>query len=235
MLYPLLVVLLAYGLLVLFLVQVAPQLQEAFDSFRVPRHPLLSTLVGLGRSVDTWGPIVPVVVVVAAVIWWWQSGRAILVQAGYAGTLLGWFPWVGPMLRWSRGAMFAETFALLLEHDVPLDEAVLLAAEAAGDARAVEAARQMSQAIRRGEPAAVRVAGISPIMAWLIECRPEQRVLLSAARSAAQSFSWWAAHRAEIVRMLLPILLVAVMGGLVTAFYAIALFVPWSNLLRSLN
>jgi len=220
---------------VLFLLHVAPQIQEAYDSFRVPRHALLSWFVRLGETAGTWGPIVPLVLLLLVALWWWQSGRAILVDPRRAAWTLGWLPWIGKMITWSRGAMFAEVFALLLEHDVPLDEALTLAAKATGDAGTIRTAGNLAQAIQRGEPVSAQMAGLPPILGWLLTCQPEQGLLLSAARHAADSYGWRARYQADLVRLMLPVLLTAIVAGTVTLLYAAALFVPWANLLRSLS
>jgi general secretion pathway protein F len=55
--YPLAVLLLAYGLFVLFVARLAPELQEAYHGFNIARHPLLDGLVWLGQSVHWWGPL----------------------------------------------------------------------------------------------------------------------------------------------------------------------------------
>jgi general secretion pathway protein F len=114
--YPLAVLLLAYGLFVLFIARLAPELQKAYEGFHFARHPLLDALVWLGQSVHWWGPILPVCLVALGLLWWRQSGQALLVSPTRGALLFGWVPWVGKLLVYSRGSMFAEVLALLLEH-----------------------------------------------------------------------------------------------------------------------
>jgi type II secretory pathway component PulF len=166
--------------------------------------------------------------------WWWQSGRAMLVSSTHASRLLGWVPWTGKLIAASRGAMFAEVFALLLEHSVPLDEALLLAAEASGDPHTIKAGKSLSQAIRNGQPVAQHASALPPMLAWLLTTQPQQAALVSAARHAAEGYAWQAAFLAEKVRLLFPVLVTLFVAGLVTMLYALMLYVPWSNLLRAL-
>ncbi len=114
--YPLTVLLLAYGLFVLFVVRLRPELQQAYVGFNISRHPLLDALVWIGQSVHWWGPILPVALLIVGLVWWRQSGQAMLVSPTRGALVLGWVPWVGKLLVYSRGAMFAEVLALLLEH-----------------------------------------------------------------------------------------------------------------------
>ncbi len=62
----------------------------------------------------------------------------------------------------------------------------------------------------------------------------QQAALVTAARHAAEGYSWQAAHQAEKVRLLFPAIATLFVAGLVTMIYALMLYVPWSNLLRSL-
>jgi general secretion pathway protein F len=232
--YPLVVFLLAYGLFVFFIMHMAPELQKAYDGFQIARHPLLDGLARLGETVVWWGPIAPTLVLVLGIIWWRQSGRAMLVNPGRTAALFGWIPWVGKLLLYSRAAMFAEVLALLLEHRVALDEALLLAADASGDARMIESVRRLAQAVRDGRPLHENVAGLPPILTWLLATQPHDATLLTAARHAAEGYSWQASHQAEKIRLFFPVLATICVAGLVTLLYSLTLYVPWSNLLRSL-
>jgi hypothetical protein len=62
----------------------------------------------------------------------------------------------------------------------------------------------------------------------------EQAALVTSARHAAEGYSWQAAHQAEKVRLLFPALATLCVAGLVTMLYALMLYVPWSQLLRTL-
>jgi general secretion pathway protein F len=232
--YPLAVLLLAYGLFVLFVVQMAPELQLAYESFQIPRHRLLDALAWLGQSVLWWGPVLPVALVIFGLLWWRQSGQAMLVNPTRGLIVLGWVPWVGKLLVYSRGAMFADVLALLLEHGLPLDESFELAAESSGDPRVIETTRRLAQAVRNGQPWRESVPGLPPILAWLLVTQHEQRALVTAARHAAEAYSWQASHQAMKVRLLFPAVATLCVAGLVTMLYALMLYVPWSNLLRSM-
>jgi type II secretory pathway component PulF len=130
--------------------------------------------------------------------------------------------------------MFAEVLALLLEHDVSLHEALELASQSSGDPQVIDSTARLAQAIRSGQPWRESLPGLPPILAWLLATQHEQAALVTAARHAADGYSWQAAHQAEKVRILFPALATLCVAGLVTMLYALLLYVPWSNLLRSL-
>jgi type II secretory pathway component PulF len=232
--YPLAVLLLAYGLFVFFATKLAPQFQQAYEGFNFDRHPLLDGLAWLGESAAWWGPVLPVLLLLFGLIWWRQSGQAMLVNPTRVAGLLGWVPWVGKLLVYSRGAMFAEVLALLLEHGLPLDEALLLAGEASGDPDTTASTTRLAEAIRNGQPLEQHVTTLPPMLAWLLATQQQQAALVTAARHAADGYSWQAAHQAEKVRLLFPVLATLFVAGLVSLLYALMLYVPWSHLLRGL-
>jgi general secretion pathway protein F len=232
--YPLTVFLLAYGLFVLFVVRLAPELQQAYAGFNLAPHWLLDSLVWLGTSAGTWGPILPIALLALGLLWWRESGRALLVNPTRAARVLGWVPWIGKLIRYSHGAMFAEVLALLLEHGTPLDDALQLAGEASGDTDTLTCARRLADSVRQGQPLARSSAGLPPILGWLLATQPQQELLVTAARHAAASYAWQAAHQAEKIRLLFPVVVTLCAAGLVTMIYALMLYVPWSQLLRSL-
>ena len=117
-----------------------------------------------------------------------------------------WIPGLGRMLRLSRTAVFVEVLKLLVENRVPLDQAVTLAAEAAGDAALSEAAEEFAAAIRRGEPGlAADFPGLPPLLSWLIAGGQRNDTLLPALRHAADDYQRRAQYQAELSRVMLPV------------------------------
>jgi hypothetical protein len=72
------------------------------------------------------------------------------------------------------------------------------------------------------------------MLGWLLATQPQQAALVTAARHAAEGYAWQAAHQAEKVRLLVPVLATLFVAGIVSMLYALMLYVPWSNLLRTL-
>jgi general secretion pathway protein F len=233
--YPLVVVLVAHGLFVYFVLEVAPVLREGYQGFHVSRNPVLDAIEAMRPSAAVWGPLVPALVIAIAALWWRQTRRALLVQPQRSVRLLGWVPWVGRLLRQSQEAMFAQILALLLEHDVPLPEALRLAAATAGGAETRHAAAQLAEHVERGNVAANLGLVLPPLLTWLVAQPTEQSAVVLAARDVANSSFARAAYQGELVRLLLPMGAIALVGGLVTLLYAGTLFVPWTQLLRELQ
>ena len=79
-------------------------------------------------------------------------------------------PGSGPRAEWqaSRMATFTEILALLVEHGVPLDEALNISATASGDARLARGGQQLAEQVRAGNITAAIPPGIPPLVGWLI-------------------------------------------------------------------
>ena len=137
-------------------------------------------------------------------------------------------------------ANFAELLGLLLEHRVPYPSAIVLAAESTGDARLTRGARQLAEAIARGESAAAALAKIDrgtflPMMRWVLATGQEQGSLVAALHNLADVYRKRAAYQADKLSVFLPTILMIAIGASATLFYGLALFIPLTNLLRELT
>ncbi|MCH5374973.1 MAG: type II secretion system F family protein, partial [Planctomycetes bacterium] len=120
--YPIVVLVLASVLFVMTAIYVLPMIDWVYQDLTGRSDPLLQVLTGLG----VWW-VVPLVLlaVLILVIGWRRAGRTDLKRVP------------GRTSRSSRHdgriATMAEVLALLVRQQVPLDESVVLAAEASGD------------------------------------------------------------------------------------------------------
>jgi type II secretory pathway component PulF len=114
--YPLLVVLVAYGLFLFSVLRLQPTVANAYRRLNVPTTELNTVLSNLGATANYWGPVLPIAIVALLAIWWRRSGRA--MRANGRG-VLAFLP-TNRLMRYGRLAAFADTLALLIEHDAPL-------------------------------------------------------------------------------------------------------------------
>jgi general secretion pathway protein F len=174
-----------------------------------------------------------------------------------ADWLLGRLPWMGQMLRWSRTATFLEILALLVENQTPLHEAVTLAGAASGDRQTLQAARQLAAMLENGatlenngpEKGTGTICAQHPkgrsgklylspfplLIQWLMLAAGRSGALLPALQHAAATYHRRARHQADLVRMFLPAFLTVVIGGGITAVYALILFAPYVAMLHALS
>jgi type II secretory pathway component PulF len=134
MIYPLLLITLAYSLLLLLLWVVLPAVTSVYET-NPPLYLVTIDRVGdfaargipiLGTDLAVPVSALPPLALWTGVVLWWLRSRQSLVIA--SDTLWRFIPFAGRAMRHARAASLAEIFGLVLEHDVPLPAAVRLAA-----------------------------------------------------------------------------------------------------------
>lgn len=231
--YPVLVLVVAWACAIFFTRGVAPTLAAMFFSFHVPGQGFMAALAAIGRYALYWGPVFPIIVVLFFVAWRIASSRAGILHS-HAVWPLGWLPWVGPMLQYSQTAAFLDILAILVENHTPLPEAVLLAGDASGDPRTVRVAEQLANTLRQGQtrPAQGEPA-FPPLITWLMLSAGREGALLPALRHAASAYHRRARHQSDLLRVFLPITLTILLGGTVTFVLALSLFIPYATMLHT--
>jgi general secretion pathway protein F len=230
--YPLVVCFLAYGLFVVFMVDVIERFRDTYESFHLPLHGVLGALVWLIDRLAWWW-WVPPAALLAGVVWWVATGRASALSAGGVARGLGWVPGV----RSFRYAHFAELLALLVEHEVPLPEALRLSSDATADSRLRRGSRELAGVVERGGTVSdrdYRAFGFPPFLHWILAhsgggARPAQLLHHTAAvyRRRGTNAAWW-------FKMLFPFLVALPLAFWATLLYALALFGPLAMFWRDL-
>jgi len=238
--YPALVVVLAWVLFAGFTVYMAPRLVSTTSDIHVPGRELWATFASWGHSAAYWGPALPLLVIVLGGVWAWRAQNAVSMNSNRGGMSLLWMPWLGPMLRWSRAAVFTDLLATLVENRVPLHEALTLAGDASGDRNTAQAARSLAAALERGEPIGAHAANpatrvLPPLLLWLLQSTRGQDTLLSALRHVADTYRSRAQYQAGLAQVLLPVAATLVIGGGATLAYTLAVFWPYISILRAIS
>lgn len=241
LMYPALVLLMA-GVLFAWLVAFwVPRLSDAFFWLQVPETNWVRRLVWLQQHLWSWAWGIPAAVFVLGG-WWWFSTRG---RYGLKGTTetTTWsafrvLPGISSIVANFRRANFCDLLAMLLDHQVPLPDAAMLAAEAAGDRSLRRVASRISDGVRAGHSLADCLAvgrDLPPFVSWMLICGERQGTLISTLRQVAEVLRQRAASDSDWLRIMLPTLLVVVVGGTAVLTYALAVFVPMSQLLRALG
>jgi general secretion pathway protein F len=236
--YPLLVLCLAYALFVGLVVVVVPKFVSAFESLRFQSPALLRWLSALGRTVEEWWPLGPLLLLLLLLAWV-ATGRA----AGFQSRGWSWlklFPWMRSLLRYYETANFCELLSLLLEHQVAYPRALVLAAEPTGDARLIAGMRDLAEAVSRGEPVKSALAtldqrAILPMLRWVLASGQDQGSLVAGLHHLTNLYRKRAVYQAEKLYIFLPVVLLIAIGAGATLFYGLALFLPVTEMLRELT
>jgi type II secretory pathway component PulF len=236
--YPLFILVLVGVLSWLVLSRWGPSLASAQSLQRAQPGPAFERVQHWLTPVGNWLWVVPLAVSVMAVAWWWSARRSAAAEPVWFARAVGWVPGAGRLLRLSRVATFAEVLALLVEQCVPLDQGLLLAASASGDAGLNRDARQLAMSLREGQSSLTEAErprnGIPPLLRWSLAYDHRRADLAGALRQTARTYRRRAEDAAEWLQVYLPVILTAGIGGTVTVIYVACVMVPWYWLLESM-
>jgi type II secretory pathway component PulF len=213
---------------------IVPQFAEVIIGFAIPLPWITTALIATSQFCRDNGLWI-VAAAFAIPLALWLIFRLALGPAHFR-RLVCRIPLVGPALRWAGLSRFSQLLALLIENRVPLDEALVLAGDASGDAEIRDDCRQITAEISAGES--------------LVEVARRRRFPASFARALTwdrrhqglpeimQSLGDVYASRVRAVVSLLmailPPLLIIVMGAVVF-IVMVALFAPLIRLLNMLS
>lgn len=239
LIYPLLVLVLVYALFVFMLVGCFPAMLAAFRDF-LPDGGATRVLAGMESAAPYCLPWLPLAVMVPLAVWWFRSRRAWSLEgttpSGLRGGHRGYRQSVRSMLQAGRISIFAETLALLLQQDVPLDEAVVLAGDASADRGLRESCRHLAERLRRGESASDwDSSGARPLVAWLLASVHDRGLLIASLRRAADAYRRHANWALRWLSVYLPLWLTVAVGGTAVLLYALSVFGPWCWMLYELS
>jgi general secretion pathway protein F len=230
--YPLFVAVLAYGLFLFTVLKCQPVILAAYDGI-LQQPQSLAGLRWLIRTAPLWAPWFPVLL---AVGWggWWLHARSAWTLDGGGRSLRGWRRFSLTALRDAgRMGTFADCLALLIEHAVPLPEAVTLAADASGDQRLRAAGHELATRLAGGETGVERLAvsGMPPLLMWLLAAPPPAERFVRILRRMAATYQRRARWIARWLSVFLPLGLTTTVGTAAVLLYAVSLVAPWSRML----
>ena len=184
------------------------------------------THIGPEMIVGFW-----LVIVLVGGVWLYRSSRATAItDRGLRG-----LPNVARILHVCRMATFADVLAMMVEQQVALDEAVVLAAEASGDRILIKASGVIAERIRGGERTATLPKGFPPLLGWLINSGSQRDHLAKSLRQTADSYRRRALNMGNWLTIYLPIFLSAGVGGTIAMLYVLIVMAPFYNLLFQLS
>jgi general secretion pathway protein F len=231
--YPLLVLSLAWVITVFMLTKVIPR-YETLDL----ENRLWAPALNLSKEQRGWLAIsVPAAFFVFALIWWVRTRGA--PSGRLTSRFIQWIPGVRRAVRLSEQANFADLLATLLRSAVPMTEALPLAARASGVADLVASATEAAERISSGAP-------LTAEFRTLRQLPPLVRTALLSVESASEAQTVESLQRAADVyrerstawvadfAVLLPVTLTVLVGLGVVGMYALVLMQPYFTLLREL-
>jgi general secretion pathway protein F len=230
MIYPTFLIYLASGLLSFVALKTAPLMVRVYDQF--------------GFALPTWyariqlglreAPLVLLLFWMAMIallaVWLFWSGRATAIRANGLG-----IPSIARLKKLGRLATFSRVMALLIEHDVPLHEALRLAAESSGDRRLRIAGNTLIGDLQRGADRVTMSKSLPPLLAWQITNTRDHAQLARNLHLAADGYHRRAMRMGEWLSVYLPILFAGVFGGAIALAYGLIVIGPFYHLLILLS
>lgn len=230
LIYPIIVVLVAYASFVFLTTYLSPTLLGAYRSLADQDQAFLSRMVWLGANVQWWAVWLPSIAVICLGIWWFKSSRAHTISKS---AVMRWPAGVA-VHRNCRIATFAEILALLVRQNVPLHDGLELASQACGDRALREAGAAVATRLRRGESLASTDACLTafpPLLGWLIAYGGQTETLGNMLSEMGARYRKQAQRAANWSVIYLPIMMTVVVGGAAALLQAAAVFVPLTQLL----
>lgn len=235
--YPTLVLCIAYGFFLLMLNDLLPRLtQMLIDAHSTPGR-LLNGLEFLSHSMWYWGPALPLIGLLAA-IWLGLVPLGATRRPAVLLDRLRFLPWLRRIVGDVQSASFCHLFSLLVERGVPLPEALEASGSASADDRLAQECRQIAVELRKGLPlqqALQTSRRLPPFTRWMLSTGQTQGALPSVMATLTDVYRLRAQSRIELFRMSAPLILTLVLGGGAVAVYALLLFVPIRNMMMELT
>ncbi len=244
LIYPLLLITLAYSLLLLLLWVVLPAVASVYEA-RPPAYLVAIDRIGdfAARVISIPGTdfvipvsaLPPLALWASVVLWWLRSRQSLVIASSSVWRLI---PFAGRAMRHARAASLADIFGLLIEHDVPLPVAVRLAATCTGERRLARVTNELAGRLEAGAPPApehLQSVGLPPVLALLIANGARQQTLVAMARSAAENDRRRVERDITWLRDWLPVWLIVTLGAAIGVVYCLTFFIPFSQLLQVLG
>ena len=225
--YPVIVVSIAYASLLVSLVWMTPKVLDALAGPLAELPARWSWLRFLADSVVWWAPWPPLIGM-AALLWW---------QRGSSWRRWSWQGGSGTRVDPSRMATFLDLLGLMIGNLVPLPEALVLAADAAGVGRWQTGARTAAERLEAGERLSRTLlveSGLPAGLGWLVAGSSSPDRWAHWLRSAADGYRRQADRRQARLEQRWPIILSVGMGGGLALPLLIIMVLPWIELIQNM-
>lgn len=148
LIYPLMLTLVAIGIVVFLLVSIVPQIVENFASMGQTLPPTTRFMIAISEFLQNWG-LVLVVVIIVAIVGFKQWLRNAKNRRWYHHQLLR-LPLIGKVIRGGSTARFARTLSILTSSSVPLLDGLNITSTVIGNLAIRDAIDDAATRVREG-------------------------------------------------------------------------------------
>jgi type IV pilus assembly protein PilC len=236
LLYPVVVLLLACGLLAMLTFAVLPQFEQIFRDFQMSLPAVTEFVLMLGRH-----PLpvlaVPVAMTTVVLMAWLTLRLSPRGRQAWARVIYS-IPVVGTLIRSARMAAFADLLAVLVEYELPLPEAFRMAGEASSDPLMAGRSWMIFTRLGQGMPLsqALRGLGLLPEwVAWMAGAGEQRGALAESLRQIATVYRRQVDARSSLLRSILPAFMIVATAGVLVGVFAMAVMLPMIKLIEGLS
>lgn len=230
LIYPAIVLGLVWLMLIAFSQQIIPRFLHIWEFLHLEPGPAINMMAMIRDTMPYWGIGTPVVAVVA---FFWLQAAGSRSSNSPAGRLvdsrLHRFAWIPGVVRNYDYATFLKILALLVEHETPLHEALVLAGHSTGNRQIIIDSTKIAQRIQNGnslQESLQPASRLPKFLRWMLRSGAENGKLNETLKLAADVYEKRASRRAELLRVVLPVVLTVFVAGSVTLLYGLVLFAP---------
>jgi len=246
LLYPAFVLIMAFALSLFVCFVIFPDLLVVQDLFNLEKSPLMQSVFRMFQFYQNWYFLIPLLFLLL-VISWKTSRSSFLVpreqqESIYGKFFLtiayGWIPGYRTLFQEMNYSTFAEMAGMLLSYEVPLHESLTLAAESTGNTKLIADSKSLSSELRKGASLSDGMKSCKQFptfMKTMMVEKAHQNHLTNIMPEIARVYRIRVLHRIDWIKKIIPVALLIVVAGGITASYAIIIFLPFVEILRMLG
>lgn len=231
LLYPMLVLAVLIAVTQLLAAWLVPAFVDVYNDFQMDLPAATAWTISVARWGLPWISFSGVLMLLVLVV------LQLRAPGWFSGYWLHRLPLFGPLWCWTSFAEVSRMLAILVRYEVPLPEALRLAADGVHDRSIAAGCRSVAAGVEAGQPLSVAVrrerffpASLAPLIDW----GEKTRSLASSLEMASDIYSDRVELQATFIRTVLPpILLIIVM--LVVSLSIVCLTVPLIDLIQGLT
>lgn len=232
--YPLIVFLMAWAVLIFYLLAVFPILSEMVAAGG--NQAVIFGFLDRARiTIGLWGPIVPSVILLCFLFWRFLLRKSKLLIPRRAASRLGWFPGVRQLIYDQQNAILSDLLAVMVRQGVPLDRAIRLSGALFGDQQLERDSNNVAEALtsqdwqrildprkNRAIPLSLRLGIVQGLYSGK---------LAEALEQVAKHWEQQTWRRAMWTKTVGVPMLIVILGSVCTLLVALALWLPWLQMI----
>ncbi|QDU17912.1 Type II secretion system protein F [Gimesia maris] len=246
LLYPGIVLVMAFFLSLIACFIIFPKLLVIHQMFDLQNTPLMELVSKFFSFYQSWFLIVPLLLLILIISW--KASRFTFLGTREQNTSLsrsvfsiiayGWIPGYQKLILEMNYSTFTKMVSILLSYHVPLHESLVLAAESTGNSKLITESKLLSAKLKHGSslPDVVRNSDFYPsfIKKMLIK-NVHQNHLVRIFSEMSRVYKTRVSNRIDWAKRIIPVSLLVLIAGGITACYAIIVFLPFIELLKMLG